>query len=224
MSSPGFTDVDPAEANADRGPSVVAVASICLAVSTTAVALRFWSRAVASTLIFWWDDWAMLLTILFSHAFLAIEIYMTTLGLGKHSWTIPLENLKPNITAQRVSLVLYTSTIWGIKVSALLMYGRLFHMSQRFVVILRITGVVATIWWILTAIYPWSFCDPIAKNIDPFLPGTCWENIPWYYASSFINAFLDLVVLILPVPVIWRLRMSRRKKFAVTMVLLLGYW
>ncbi|GAB1312719.1 Rhodopsin domain-containing protein [Madurella fahalii] len=223
MSGVGFTDIDPAEASANRGPSVVAVATIGIAVSTLAVVLRFWSRAVASTLVLWWDDWAMLLTILLSHAFLALDIYMTTVGLGRHAWAVPMENLPSMITAQRLGVVFYTATVWGIKISALLLYGRLFRTSQRFVMVLRVTGVVVTIWWLITAIYPWSFCDPIAKNIDPFLPGTCWENIPWYYASSFFNAFFDLVVLALPVPIIWRLRTSRRKKFAVTMVLLLGY-
>jgi hypothetical protein len=210
--------------SANRGPSVVAVAAIGIAVSTIAVGLRFWSRAVASTLVLWWDDWALLVTILFSHGFLAADIYMTTVGLGQHSWMIPLENLKPSIIAQRVGLVFYTCTIWGIKISALLLYGRLFHMSERFVMALRATGVVVTIWWIIVTVYPWTFCNPLAKNVDPMLPGTCWENQTWYYASSFINAFLDLAVLLLPMPVIWNLRMTRKKKFAVTSVLFLGYW
>jgi len=218
-----MNDIDPIAAAADRGPSIVAVAGLGIALPTVAVALRFWSRTVASTLVHWWDDWAILLTVVFSHAFLSIQIYMTTVGLGKHSWTIPMENLKSNITTQRIGLVLYTSTIWGIKISALLMYARLFFISKRFVMVLRITGAISTIWWIIMAIYPWTFCDPIAKNVDPMLPGICWENRAWYFASCFINAFLDLAVLVLPIPVIWRTRMTRHKKLAVTMVLLLGY-
>lgn len=224
MESFDFTNMDPATSAADRGPSVVAVAVVGIVVSTIAVIMRFWSRAVASTLVLWWDDWAMLITVLFSHTFMAIDIYMTTVGLGKHSWVIPLENLKPEIQAQRVGLVFYAATIWGIKISALLLYSRLFDKSSpRFGMVLKATGVVVTIWWIIISIYPWSFCNPIAKNMDPMLPGECWESKPWYYASAFINAFLDLWVLLLPMPIVWKLRMSRKKKIAVTGVFLFGY-
>jgi hypothetical protein len=223
MFVPGFGDVDPARAGEDRGPALIAVAVIGMAVSTLAVVMRFWSRAVASTLVHGLDDWAMLLTLAFSHTFCAFAIYMTTVGLGKHAWAVPLEYLKPSLTAQRIALVFYTATIWGIKITALLMYGRLFHTSPRFVLLLRISGAAITVWWLITAIYPWFFCSPVAKNVDPFMEGTCWENIPWYYASAFINAFFDLLVLALPVPVVWRLRMTRRKKIAVTFVFLLGY-
>ncbi|KAK0716602.1 hypothetical protein B0T21DRAFT_64384 [Apiosordaria backusii] len=224
MESFDFTAIDPAVSAADRGPSVVAVAVVGITVSTLAVAMRFWSRLVASTLVWWWDDWAMLGTLLFSHTFMGLMVYMTTVGLGKHWWVVPMEHLKPQIQSQRVGLVFYAATIWGIKISALLLYSRLFDKSSpRFGIVLKITAAVCTVWWIFLSIYPWTFCNPIAKNMDPMIDGECWENIPWYYASAFINAGLDLWVLLLPMPIIWRLRMSAKKKIGVTGVFLFGY-
>ncbi|KAM7212109.1 hypothetical protein V8F06_012509 [Rhypophila decipiens] len=223
MSAFGPGPVDPALLSGDRGPSVVAVAVIGIVVSTLAVVMRFWSRAVASNVVLWWDDWAMLMTVVFSHTLQALSIWLTTVGLGKHKVAIPMQHFVPQFRGQRISLVFYSATIWGIKISALLLYGRLFRISSRFVKVLWATGAIVTAWWIIVTIYPWSFCSPIAKAWDPLLPGTCKESTPWYYASAFINAFLDLVVLLLPMPVIWRLQMKARRKIAVAGVLLIGY-
>lgn len=44
-----------------RAGGIIAVAVVMIVVSTIAVFLRFWSRAVNATrLRFWWDDYAML--------------------------------------------------------------------------------------------------------------------------------------------------------------------
>ena len=47
----------------DWGPSLRAYTIVLIVVSTLAVALRFWSRAVVPTAKasrFWWDDWTIL--------------------------------------------------------------------------------------------------------------------------------------------------------------------
>lgn len=46
-----------------RAPGIVACAVVMIIASSLAVILRFWSRAVAARLKFWWDDWAMLATL-----------------------------------------------------------------------------------------------------------------------------------------------------------------
>jgi hypothetical protein len=56
----------------DRVPDVIAVATVGITISTIAVTLRFWSRAVTGMLNFWWDDWLILTTTIFSHAFQAL--------------------------------------------------------------------------------------------------------------------------------------------------------
>ncbi|KJZ75224.1 hypothetical protein HIM_05418 [Hirsutella minnesotensis 3608] len=208
----------------DRGPGIVACAVVAMAVSTIVVILRFWSRVVAASLIFWWDDWAMLLTLAVSHAFLAVNIWWTTIGLGRHAWMVPLDKVTTNAAANITGLTLYSTCIYLIKISALLLYARIFKRSSRaFLRSLAVVGGLMTCWWIMCAIIPWTFCRPWRKNVDPFLPGYCKPHTSWFLASAFINAFLDLVVLLLPTPAIWRLQMNTSKKISVTFVFLLGY-
>lgn len=156
--------------------------------------------------------------------FLATNIYWTTIGLGKHGKDIPLTDIRANAITNRVALVIYATVILMIKISALLLYTRIFKINRKFTITLWVIAAVATIWWVLTSIIPWTFCHPIKKDVNPFIPGVCPENISWFMSSAFINAMMDLIVLILPMPMIWRLQASLRRKFVISLILLLGYW
>lgn len=43
-----------------RGPEILAVSGTMIALTTIAVALRFWARLVAPKNGLWWDDWLSL--------------------------------------------------------------------------------------------------------------------------------------------------------------------
>jgi hypothetical protein len=109
-----------------------------------------------------------------------------------------LDTIKPNAIANRVALVLYATTITLIKISALLLYRRLSQI-ERSSTLRWSVGAVCVAWWIVTAINPWSNCHLISKDVDPLEPPTCAQPTQWYLGSAFINAFLDLVVLVLPI-------------------------
>jgi hypothetical protein len=69
-------------------------------------------------------------------------------------------------------------------------------------------GGITTAWWVVSSMVPFTFCYPIQKDVNPLLPGHCDEATPWYTGAAFISAFLDLVVLLIPMPMIWRMQMS----------------
>ncbi|RYP52642.1 hypothetical protein DL769_010633 [Monosporascus sp. CRB-8-3] len=207
----------------DRGPAVVAVGAVSLAISSIAIALRFWSRTQSATISFWWDDYVLLVTTIVSHAFLSLNIAWTNIGLGKHIEAIPPGSLMPTIYISKAAILLYAVCIWLIKVSALLFFARIFSMSRRFRVSLWGFGACVTAWFICTAIVPWFNCSPVSKTLDPFIPGVCFNRMRWFLGSAFINAFADLLILLLPMPLIWRLHMTLHRKISVTFVFILGY-
>ena len=43
-----------------RGPEVLAVSGVMIALTTIAVSLRFWARFVVPRVQLWWDDWLSL--------------------------------------------------------------------------------------------------------------------------------------------------------------------
>lgn len=209
----------------DLGPAVLIVGAISLGLTTIALVLRLWSRARSSSKMdFWWDDWVLVTTTIVSHAFLGLNMAWTRLGLGKHIEAISMTSLLPTIYISKASILIYAVSIWLIKISALLMYARIFRRSRMFRITLWCFGTWVSLWFVCTAIVPWFNCTPVRKTIDPFLPGECFDRMGWFLASAFINSITDLAILILPFPMLWGLQMTLRRKIQVTFVFLLGYW
>ena len=48
---------------ANKGSGIISCAVVPILVPTLAVGIRFWSRAVVNAASFWWDDWAILATL-----------------------------------------------------------------------------------------------------------------------------------------------------------------
>jgi hypothetical protein len=159
-----------------------------------------------------------------SHLFLITDIYQTTVGLGKHQWMVPLSDVTPNAMSAFIGVVFYTATICLIKISALLLYARLFKTKGWMVVALWTIGTVIVLWTIVLMIFPHTNCRPLAKSVYPLLKGYCTPRPGWDLGSTIANAILDFIVLILPMPVIWGLQMTRKRRIGYTFVFLLGYW
>lgn len=208
----------------DRGPAVVAVAVVSITISSIAIMLRLGSRAQTRNVRFWWDDYALLLTTVFSHGFLSLYLAWTQFGPGKHTEAIPLTCFMSNIYMTKAAMILYATCIWLIKISALLMFARIFKLSRAFRTCLWSVGTYVTVWFLCTLIVPWFNCSPARKTLDPLIPGVCADRVPWFLSSALINAFNDLLILLLPMPLIWRLHMTLPRKISVTVEFILGYW
>ena len=70
---------------------------------------------------------------------------------------------------------------------------------------------------------PFLFCRPFHKNWDPLLPGVCGSTIDAVLATSIVNLSIDLMIIVLPMPMIWRLQMAARRKVALTITFGLGF-
>ncbi|KAK4031538.1 hypothetical protein C8A01DRAFT_21259 [Parachaetomium inaequale] len=77
--------------------------------------------------------------------------------------------------------------------------------------------VACTITWLAT-------CQPFQYNweLGPDVPRHC-GNLPMkFLLSAVFNLVLDLCILVLPMPVLWTLRLNTRKKIAISVVFGLG--
>lgn len=64
-------------------------------------------------------------------------------------------------------------------------------------------------------------CTPVSFFWTRIPPGSCIDR-SWLFISALANLVADLLVLGLPIPVIWSLQLTTRKKIAVCGVLFLG--
>lgn len=136
---------------------------------------------------------------------------------------IPKEKVVPNDIASHVGPQLFNTALMMIKVSALLLYARMFKRDRKYRIALWVVGVIFIIIFIIGSIEPWMQCHPIHKDIDPFEKGHCVNNTRWIDAAGIINSVEDIVVLLFPMPMVWKLDGNFQKKMVVMMVFILGY-
>lgn len=65
-------------------------------------------------------------------------------------------------------------------------------------------------------------CRPIAYNWDKTVDGTCNLGLAPYISSACINMGIDVVIIILPMPMLWSLQLPTRKKVALTAIFGMG--
>ncbi len=106
------------------------------------------------------------------------------------------------------------------KLGILVFYKRLFPLRTAQYII-YITGatlicsaVVDTILWL-------AECSPFARNFNPDIPGRCLEAqfLVWI---SIPNIVTDCIMLLLPLPIIWKLPNPTRIKVGLTFTFLFG--
>ncbi|PVI01007.1 hypothetical protein DM02DRAFT_654907 [Periconia macrospinosa] len=68
-------------------------------------------------------------------------------------------------------------------------------------------------------------CQPVAFNWDRTIPGgQCGDYHAFWLASSILGAIFDLILIVLPLPVFWKLQLSLRRKIALTVLFGLGFF
>ncbi|KAJ3496443.1 hypothetical protein NLG97_g2663 [Lecanicillium saksenae] len=65
-------------------------------------------------------------------------------------------------------------------------------------------------------------CQPVPFSWDKTLHGHCINIKAFWYAQSGWNTLMDVIVLLLPVPLVVKLQMNRRGKFGLLVVFVLG--
>lgn len=123
---------------------------------------------------------------------------------------------------QDLQMVARTSMFFA-KLSILLLYIRLFFPK----------GVVRSLfWWIIQAVvwlnflYTVGLILAIALQCVPYhkpYGSSCENQYMVLISASIINILSDLVVLLIPMASVWRLHMSRKRKWAVWALFAFGF-
>ncbi|KAL0938638.1 uncharacterized protein CTRU02_205248 [Colletotrichum truncatum] len=118
----------------------------------------------------------------------------------------------------------YVLGIWGFKMSLLFSYLRFFPAGPY-----RITTIIVatacTMGHIAFICVFLFLCTPIEKQYDPTIPpevGHCVDAIAFYLSFSSLTIVFDVVIMLLPFPVILTSQIQRRKKYVLLGLFILG--
>jgi len=65
-------------------------------------------------------------------------------------------------------------------------------------------------------------CQPIKKYWDVAVPGSCLDYKAVFLVGGCLNVITDVVMLLLPIWLLWPLRLPLKQKIGVTMILMTG--
>ena len=127
----------------------------------------------------------------------------------------------------RIATYFYVLGTMMAKFSLLLFMYRIFKVNVEFRIVSWILGVILVIWSITTFLLQMFSCRPIraAWDLHLFLdPRTrCSPNAyDFLVAHGFCNIITDFGLLLLPIPMIWGLQMTTKKRLGIGAVFATG--
>lgn len=121
--------------------------------------------------------------------------------------------------------VLYNPAIVALKISILLFYRRCFAekgLNTSFRFILWGTGAFVVLYSGLQTMLAIFQCDPINSLWNSTVTGRCMSMKKVMLSFSGLNIATDILMLILPLPHLWKLKLPLRRKGQLIAIFLLG--
>ncbi|KAK8066913.1 hypothetical protein PG997_013660 [Apiospora hydei] len=191
----------------------VGIMTTCLALATASFALRIYARLSTAAKI-WYDDWWMSVVMVISIAMSTSIFLGLAYGSGIHQQYLAEETVQSFKMNLYVYMILWSFGVFAVKVGILLFYWRVFTI-QYFRRSVLAVGVLSTA-ILLVNFFTFTFqCWPIARFWDESIAeGGCIAQTEFYLASAIINVVGDVVVLVLPLPVVWSLHVAEQEVVA----------
>ena len=144
-------------------------------------------------------------------------------GLGRHIEAVGQNGAIFYLHTLYFDGLVYNVCLALVKVSVLCFYQRVFSTTKRTRQLLRITAGIVIAWCISVVMPLLLECLPINSMWNPTIKGKCIDVLPFYYGSAGSSIVLDFILLVTPVPFLWRLHMDWSHKIALLTTFLLGY-
>ncbi|CUS13283.1 unnamed protein product [Tuber aestivum] len=201
---------------------VFAVASVVGAISFVVTALRAFTRV---KIVGAWgaDDVLIVIAQFFGITFLVAILVGASNGAGSHIETVSPAEFVTFLKATWVTSVTYNWQSIFSKISVLTFYRRVMGHHHWF----KLTTTAMMVFVVLThgatVLIVLAHCQPVSYFWDRSIPGgRCWDITIVYYFNSASSIFTDVVVTILPLPLMLRLELPKRQKFGLCAIFSLG--
>ncbi|KAF4831729.1 Satratoxin biosynthesis SC1 cluster protein 4 [Colletotrichum siamense] len=209
--------------NDSRQTLIIGVTSFVLSVAFLAVTIRTYTR-VFLLRQFGIDDGAAIFTffLIFACGF-SVAIKDTRNGFGTHVYFLNEDQIKSYLRTFYITIVFYNASLAGIKMTFLFQYWRVLaiqKMKKIFIAAMILVGG----WSISQILVEIFICTPIPTFWDKDVKGTCIPNYPQWYINAAGNIITDLLVFVLPLPVIGNLKLAPGQKYVLVGIFCLGFF
>ena len=215
---PGQTSDFAHKVNQHLHVQIVVTLIICVMLSTTSVGLRVATRCWIVKL-FGWDDGLAVLAMLLNFGLTVCFAGLLGSGLDYSNYNTSLRDFMENdFSAWTFWNALFTVFLYftfaAIKLSVLMLYIRLLspaHNYLRFSVWMLVVFNIAVLIGTTTGLL--EFCHPALKLFKPEIPGTCDVSAVLFVVQGVLSVVTDLMILIPPIIVVWRINAPKTRRF-----------
>ncbi|KAE8387368.1 hypothetical protein BDV23DRAFT_186402 [Aspergillus alliaceus] len=144
-------------------------------------------------------------------------------GIGKHESTLS-ESEKTRFTVVILAIIVtFIPLVCVAKLSLIMLYYRLSpHAKLWRICVYAIATIIVIPTPILVFLYLFG-CQPVAKAWNATIDGGhCVDRLSIMLASSVLNVITDFLMIIAPIPLIWKLNMRIWQKLGVALMFFLG--
>ncbi|KAK4183983.1 hypothetical protein QBC35DRAFT_77093 [Podospora australis] len=202
--------------------TIVTVCAVLSFIAFVIVAARVYIRKKSHGLAA--DDYMSMLSMLFALIYSILCIVQTRYGLGLPLKLRPSANLVPFTRVNYAGRPIYQMGISFFKIALLISYLRLFkgtnHLWYRRVVWFAMLFVVLGHLGCSLALI--LACKPISKSWNPLMDGKCFAPGPSFTGYAIVTIVSDVLVAVIPIPVLLQLKVNTGKKVGLIVIFLLG--
>jgi hypothetical protein len=206
--------------------AMIVTSALAIIIPSILVGLRFWAGRISHRRLDA-SDLCIFAALIFTIG-LHIDMYVMVLlgGFGFHGYEIVqrfgMDTLVLFLKGILAFPIIWNFTICFSKLSVLLMYTSVIP-ARGMIISCRVVGLFIILWNTGGILGALLLCRPIAFNWDKTISGTCGDNRLFYIWLGGINVVVEAVILLLPVPFIYRLQMKTFKKLVVIGLFSVGW-
>ncbi|KAG4440826.1 hypothetical protein IFR05_003698 [Cadophora sp. M221] len=149
-----------------------------------------------------------------------LNVGYCTLGLlsvlygsgGRHVWETPASSMAEFQKIQYAATVIYGPCVWSIKVTLLLILVRVFTPFRKIISAIWAFIFAMLLYYIIVTALKLFKCRPIRSAWDPNTPGKCFGDVVLFSIDTSLSIITDLIILILPIPLVWSLQVTTKVK------------
>ncbi len=206
--------------------AMLVTSAFAIIIPSILVGLRFWAGRIVNRRLDA-SDLCIFAALIFTIG-LHIDMYIMVLlgGFGFHGIDIVtrfgMDTLVLFLKGILAFPIIWNFTICFSKLSVLFMYTAVIPI-RKMVLMCRAAGLLIILWNTGGVLGALLLCRPIALNWDKTIEGTCGDNRLFYIWLGGINVVVEAVILLLPMPFIFRLQMKTFKKLVVVGLFSVGW-
>ena len=138
-----------------------------------------------------------------------------------------LQSTKQYLTWQQINFAgrpFYMIGILGFKVALCCAYLRILEASPNphYKILIYVAMVGAIIGHVVGTFILLFQCSPVRRSWRPSTPGHCLPNDATFYGLAAVTIVFDVVIFLLPIPLLVKLNINVKKKIVLVCVFLLG--